>query len=178
MQSVLTQSVKMYVSFLTLFNHFKNNLLVEIFNFSYTFYTSVCHYLTPVHNIYFTKKFLTSLINSYCMNITNILDIMKTNQKKQFLLKGQQNTHIISKHSDRSIVDDGSSPLPQADTAAAAYYTLRLSVHERTSVERCRARLQQRTSHYTYRRSIVVSVTRVSLIYLQFIPLPFVFPSL
>lgn len=77
------------------------------------------------------------------MNIRNILDIMKTNLKKQFLLKGQQNTHIISKHSDRSIVDDGSSPPPtqRVDTAAAAYYTLRLSVRERTSVERCRARV-------------------------------------
>lgn len=57
---------------------------------------------------------MKQIINSYRMDIANILDVMKTNQKKQFLLKGQQNTHIISKHSDRSIVDDGSSPPPSA----------------------------------------------------------------
>lgn len=64
------------------------------------------------------------------MNITNILDIMKTNQKKQFLLKGQQNTHIISKHSDRSIVDDGSSPPPPAKGrhhSGSLFYTEALS---------------------------------------------------
>lgn len=47
-------------------------------------------------------------------------------------------THGVSKHLDRSIVDDGSSPPPRPTLAAttAAYYTLRLSVRERTSVER------------------------------------------
>lgn len=71
------------------------------------------------------------------MNITNILDIMKTNQKKQFLLKGQQNTHIISKHSDRSIVDDGSSPLPlERHRSGSLLYTEALSpqAYERTAL--------------------------------------------